>query len=242
MLVKYMLFIYKLMFAAGAVILTGCATTGERLAQIPQAENNDIDIQTPVDTRSNGSIYGSAHNMSLYEDIKASRIGDIVTIILVEETNASKSASTSTTKDNNLDVANPTLLGSSFSMSIPKFLPMGGRTIGLDSSLSSSKSFSGEGDSNQKNKMTGTVTALVTNVLANGNMVVSGKKRITINNGDEYIHITGIVRPGDISGNNAVFSNKIANAEISYGGTGVVSDVNETGWMTRFFNSKWWPF
>ena len=73
-------------------------------------------------------------------------------------------------------------------------------------------------------------------------MIVSGKKTISINNGDEYIHITGIVRPQDISANNTIFSTKLANAEIAYSGTGIVSDVNETGWLTKFFNSKWWPF
>ena len=76
----------------------------------------------------------------------------------------------------------------------------------------------------------------------NGNMIIKGKKRITINNGDEYLFITGIVRPRDISSDNTVTSNKIANAEIAYSGTGIVSDVNESGWLSQFFNSKWWPF
>ena len=241
-MVNKMILIRTIAISHFIVLLSACASTGERIAQLPQPENEEIIVQSAEDTRSNGSIYGSSRNISLYEDIKASRIGDILTILLVEETNAKKSASTSTVKDNSLDVANPTLLGSAFSMSIPGVLPLGGRTIGLDSTLSSSKTFSGEGDSAQSNQMSGTITALVTKVLANGNMIISGKKRISINNGDEYIHITGIVRPRDISGNNIVYSNKIANAEIAYSGTGVVSDANETGWLTRFFNSKWWPF
>jgi len=237
-----MFFINRCLMITIVIFLNACASSGDRLAHLPDVSNEDIFIEPIIDSRSNGSIYGSPNNILLYEDSKASRIGDVLTIYLVEETNASKSASTSTVKDNNLNVANPTLLGSALSMSIPGFLPLGGRTVGLDSTLSSSKSFTGEGDSEQSNKMNGTITALVTNVLSNGNIVVSGKKRITINNGDEYIHITGVVRPRDISANNTVNSSKIANAEISYSGTGVVSDVNESGWLTRFFNSKWWPF
>jgi len=224
------------------VFISACATTGEKISQVPVFDYDDVDAGNNISSSNNGSIYNASRNIVLYEDNKASRIGDIITILLVEETNASKSASTSTIKDNNLDVVNPTLLGSPLSMSIPGLLPMGGSNIGLDSTLSSSKSFSGEGDSSQSNQMSGTVAALITKVLRNGNLVVSGKKRITINSGDEYIHITGIVRPRDISGNNTVYSNRIANAEIAYSGTGIVSDANESGWLTRFFNSKWWPF
>ena len=91
------------------LMVSACASTGERVAQIPQPENDEISIQMEKDFRSVGSIYGSPTNISLYEDSKARRVGDIVTILLVEETNAKKSASTSTTKDNSLDVANPTI-------------------------------------------------------------------------------------------------------------------------------------
>ena len=224
------------------LLLSACASTGERVAQIPQPNNEEIPVQLGMDTRSNGSIYGSSNNVLLYEDNKARRVGDIITILLVEETNAKKSASTSTTKDNSLDIANPTIMGSPLSMTLPGVLPMGGRNLTLDNNLSSSKSFTGEGDSTQSNQMSGTITALVTGVMSNGNMIVSGKKTISINSGDEYIHITGIVRPQDISSNNTVLSSKLANAQIAYSGTGIVSDVNEEGWLTKFFNSKWWPF
>jgi len=223
------------------VILSGCTTTGERLATAPVYDIDAVDAVV-ADNYRNGSLYNSQSSISLYNDNKAARVGDIITILLVEQTNAAKSASTTTKKDNNLDVANPTILGSAFSGSVPGVLPFGGVNRGLDASLSSTKTFNGEGDSAQSNKMTGTVSAIVVKRLQNGNLVVSGKKRITINNGDEYLHITGVVRPKDISSTNTIQSTKIANAEIAYSGTGVVSSVNETGWLTRFFNSKWWPF
>lgn len=241
-MVNSMLLTRKLVILILSVLLSACASTGERVAQMASMSHETIVIASITHSPSSGSIYGGANTISLYDDKKASRVGDIVTIILAEETNASKSASTSTVKENNLDVLNPTLLGSAFSLRLPGFMPLGGTNRSLESTLSSTKTFSGEGDSEQSNKMSGTVTALVTKVLENGNLVINGKKRITINNGDEYIHITGIIRPRDISGNNMVFSNKIANAEISYSGTGVISAVNQTGWLTKFFNSKWWPF
>ena len=125
---------------------------------------------------------------------------------------------------------------------MPGALPFGGKSVGLDASLSSTKSFAGEGDSAQSNEMSGTITAVVTKRLPNGNLMISGKKRITINTGDEYLHIKGIVRPRDIRGDNTIVSSKIANAEIAYSGTGDVANANETGWLSRFFNSKWWPF
>jgi len=230
-----------LLILASIVILSGCASTGEQLAKTPFADVEEI-AYADVAPTSPGSLYSDGSSLQLYDDLKASRVGDVITILLVESTNASKTASTNTSKDNALDVANPTLLGSPFSARLPGMLPFGDKSVGLDASLASTKTFAGEGDSAQSNKMSGTITAVVTKRLPNGNLVISGKKRMTINTGDEYLHIRGIVRPRDISGSNTIVSSKIANAEIAYSGTGDVADVNETGWLTRFFNSKWWPF
>jgi flagellar L-ring protein precursor FlgH len=223
------------------VVLGGCASTGEKMAQKPFPDLDNIDYPEQRHA-SQGSLYSNGTSLSLYGDSKASQVGDIVTIILVESTNASKSASTNTSKDNSLTVTNPTLLGSPFSTKLPGMLPFGGKSVNLDTSLSSSNAFTGEGDSAQSNEMSGTITAVVTKVLPNGNLIVNGKKRITINSGDEYLQISGIIRPRDINGDNTVQSSKLANAEIAYSGTGNVASVNESGWLTRFFNSKWWPF
>ena len=231
----------KLLILVSISILSGCATTGEIVSSKPFSDVEEIAYENDQPA-SKGSLYSDGSSLELYDDSKASRVGDILTILLVEATNASKTASTNTSKDNTVDVANPTLLGSPFSARLPGMLPFGGKSVGLDASLSSAKTFAGEGDSAQSNEMTGTITAVVTKKLPNGNLMISGKKRITINTGDEYLHIKGVIRPRDIAGDNSILSSKIANAEIAYSGTGDVANVNETGWLTRFFNSKWWPF
>ena len=169
-------------------------------------------------------------------------MGDIVTIVLNEQTDASKSASTSTDKSNAIDIENPTLLGSPVSFGTKGGAPLAGRDLTLGASVNSSKSFSGEGDSSQSNELSGSVTATVVEVLPNGYLRIQGDKMISINQGDEYLRITGIIRPMDIRTDNSVLSTQVANAKIAYGGSGVVSDSNEMGWLAKFFNSKWWPF
>jgi flagellar L-ring protein precursor FlgH len=108
--------------------------------------------------------------------------------------------------------------------------------------LAGNRSFSGEGGSEQSNQLTGNVTATVVEVLPNGYLRIRGEKLISINKGDEYIRLTGVVRPVDIQADNSILSTMVANAEIAYGGTGMLADASEMGWLGRFFNSRWWPF
>jgi len=218
-----------------ALLFTGCASTPKQ--KIATAE--EIFAMSAPQRIDNGAIFQPAQGMALYEDIKARNVGDMITIVLSEQTNATKSASTSTSKDNNIDVTNPTLLG------LPGVINstlLSNRPMTLESSLESSKSFSGEGDSAQSNQLTGSVTALVTAVLPNGYLRIEGEKNISINQGDEYVRIKGIIRPVDIRSNNSISSTQVANAEISYGGDGVVANSNDMGWLAKMFNSIWWPF
>lgn len=180
-----------------------------------------------------GAIYQEGFGMALFEDGKAHRVGDIVIVRLSEATNASKSASTSTSKDASMDLASPTIFG--------REVTYNGTPI-LSGSLEGSSSFEGEGDSKQSNSLRGTISVTVSEVLPNGNLVVRGEKIISLNQGDEYVRISGIIRPRDIAADNSVSSSQIANAEIIYGGEGVVAGANSMGWMQRFFQSSWWPF
>ncbi len=219
----------------GVLLLSGCASGPTH--KIATAE--EIFAMATPERIDNGAIFQPSKGIALYEDIKARNIGDMITIVLSEQTNASKSASTSTSKDNAIDVTNPTLLGlpTAFSSSV-----LSSRDMSLASSLESSKSFSGEGDSAQSNQLSGSVTAMVTGVLPNGYLRVEGEKNISINQGEEYVRIKGIIRPVDIRSNNSVLSTQVANAVISYGGNGVIANSNDMGWLGKFFNSKWWPF
>ena len=171
--------------------------------------------------------------------MKARRVGDIITVVLVEQTTASKKADTNASKTQDTQLDNPTILGAPLSFNMP-----GGskRDLNLGTTLSGSRSFAGAGDSSQSNKLQGNVTVTVAEVLSNGNLVVRGEKRLTINQGDEYIRFSGIVRPSDVGSDNTVLSTSVADAKISYTGKGMIDDSNSSGWLASIFNSKWWPF
>lgn len=180
-----------------------------------------------------GSIYNPGTNRFLFEDYRARRVGDILTVILEEKTNADKTASTSTAKNTSIETPAPKLFGRGVSI--------WGREI-MDSQASSKVDFSGEGGSSQSNSIKGNITVTVAQVLPNGFLLVRGEKLMALNQGSEVVRIKGIVRPVDITSANTIQSQQIANAEITYKGKGMVADSNEAGWLTRFFNSGWWPF
>lgn len=181
----------------------------------------------------NGAIYQAHTAMPLFEDLKARRVGDVLTVILAEKTNASKSASTSTKKESSNDAGTPTVLG--------RPVTKGGTNI-LGTTLESAHEFTGSGDSEQSNSLTGTISVTVAEVHPNGNLFVRGQKSLNLNRGDEYIQISGIVRPIDIGPDNTIVSTLIADARIAYSGRGELADANTMGWLARFFNSVLWPF
>lgn len=182
--------------------------------------------------QADGSIYHDQQNMELFADPRAHRVGDILTVALVESTQASKKASTTTSKTDKAKIASPTILGQG--------ITIGGKAanIGLDGE----RSFDGAGSSTQSNQLTGQITVTVAQRLTNGNLLVRGEKWLTINQGQELVRISGIVRPQDIGQDNVVPSTRVADARISYTGRGTLADANTRGWLSRFFNSKWMPF
>lgn len=179
-----------------------------------------------------GAIYQAGAGMDLYGDGRAYRVGDILTVELTENTQSSKSASTSVGKDNSLSIGAPNVLG--------RDLSVFGNP--LSASAESSSSFDGDGSSDMSNSLSGNITVTVHQVLPNGTMLVRGEKWLTLNQGDEYIRISGLVRRQDIGPNNSVESTRLADARISYSGTGAAHDANVMGWMSRFFISPLWPF
>ncbi|QIZ76784.1 flagellar basal body L-ring protein FlgH [Ferrimonas lipolytica] len=177
-----------------------------------------------------GSAYRSDFMLNLFTDRSAYRVGDILTVALDEQTQASKKADTSTSKLSNLQTgfsANTTL-GS-----------------GLDDSLTGTGSvgndFSGTGSSSQQNKLSGSITVTVAEVLPNGVLLIRGEKWLRLNQGDEYLRILGLVRPDDIDNDNTLSSQRIADARIIYGGKGAIADSNRMGWAQRYFQSPWFP-
>ena len=171
--------------------------------------------------------------MYIFEGIKAAKVGDILTIVLSEQTNASKSASLDADKKTTLDLKNPILFGnSSISARGKRF---------LQNSASANREIEGEGKLRQQNSITGKITVTVTEVLPNGYLIIKGEKLLTLNEGSEVVRISGIVRPTDVDANNQVLSAKIANAKITYQGNGAVSNSSKAGWLTKFFMHALWP-
>lgn len=182
-----------------------------------------------------GAIYQPALAQNLFEDYKARRVGDILTVILNESTNAEKSTEASTSKgsDYAFDMGNIDVIG----------YPLIGRGAAvLGAEAAADRNFAGSGDAKQSNLLEGQITVTVAEVLPNGNLVVQGEKWLGINQGKEYVRLRGIVRPVDISAANTVQSTQIANAEVYYGGTGTLANSSSPGWLTRFFNSPVFPF
>jgi len=184
--------------------------------------------------QANGAIYQDATALTLFADVKARRVGDVLTVRLAEQTDATTSASTTTDRTTSTSISNPVLSGEPITRSggIPLF----------QSSLDSEHEFSGGGDSAQSNRMDGNISVTVYHRLPNGNLMVRGEKWIRINRGRELLRVAGIVRPADIGEDNSVPSFKLADARIDYGSTGAIGDANRPGWLTRFFQSPIFPF
>ncbi|HVY64318.1 MAG TPA: flagellar basal body L-ring protein FlgH [Gammaproteobacteria bacterium] len=180
-----------------------------------------------------GAIYNPASGFGLFMDLRARAVGDILQVLLVERTDASKESSTATGKTGKVAADAGTIAGRTITY---KGQPL------LSNELSGDRSFDGKSDSSQSNKLQGSITVTVAERLPNGNLLVRGEKRITINQGQEFIRLQGIVRPVDIGPANTVPSTKIADATITYTGKGTLANSNRQGWLSRFFNSPWFPF
>jgi len=177
-----------------------------------------------------GSIYQPNRNFSFYGDQVALNVGDILTVLLQENTSSSKSADTSYDKDDEVAFNEATILGNAIQ----------GHGLSLLTNPSFERAFDGKASSDQSNSLQGSISVTVSAVLPNGVLRVQGEKWLQLNQGDEYIRLTGLVRPQDIDTDNTIPSSKIADARIAYGGTGEFDDVNRQGWLSRFFNSEWW--
>ncbi len=200
-------------------------------------------VMPPPAPKGNGSIYQAGYEHAWFEDMRARRVGDLLTVNLVESTTANKSATTSTAKSTSNSITNPTLFGQSMQFNVPGFVPVPNKKdVGLGFALDSTHDFSGDGSASQSNALSGYITVSVIEVLANGNLYVRGEKRIGINQGTEYIRLSGIVRPRDIAPDNTVESTRIADPTITYKGEGALADANSMGWLARFFNSVLFPF
>ena len=192
---------------------------------------------------SNGSLYQiNAPAASLYSDTRPHSLGDILTVVLQENTNATKSTATSTTKEDSIDLTTPDIITRRLGGVSGDLADLLTGVLNGGQELTNDREFSGEGSSNQSNSLTGNITVTVVDVFPNGNLVIKGEKWLTLNQGQEYIRIAGVIRPGDIQPDNTILSTRIADAQIAYSGEGFIHDANQQGWLSRFFGGPYWPF
>lgn len=195
--------------------------------------------RTPLPAaQNNGAIYQAGFEQNLYDDRKAFRVGDIITITLNEKTQASKKANSDIQKDSKTKMGLTSLFGSGMTTNNP----IGGGDLSLSAEYGGSRDAKGDSQAGQSNSLTGSITVTVAEVLPNGILSVRGEKWMTLNTGNELVRIAGLVRADDIATDNTVSSTRVADARITYSGTGAFADASQPGWLDRFFLSPLWPF
>lgn len=166
------------------------------------------------DMRSNAS-------RSLFSDVKASRSGDAVMVLIVENTSAVNDARTATSRGTDLGLSANLSTGS-------------GSGKDISAGVGTDNQFKGEGTTSNSGSVRSKISARVDSVLANGNLAISGSRSITINGEEQKLQISGIVRPADVMADNSVYSFNISDAKILVQGDGSVTTVQEPGLITKF--------
>lgn len=200
----------------------------EIIAQYLQNENQEI--------KNNGSLWQSG-SKGFFKDNRAKNVGDIITVKVGVSISAETSASTKASQSNSSESGVTNLLNYADNLAH--------RGLGLGSAglldTDSNRSFSGSGATDRTDSLNTTVAAIVTQVLPNGHLVIRGKRDVSINFEMQELRIAGIIRPEDISANNTISSDQIAQARIAYGGKGVVNEVQTKKWGIKFLD-RWMPF
>lgn len=212
------------------LLLVGCAGRGSDF--VPPKPDDEAyappELDYDVDKVSRGSLYTGNSSMTLFQDRRAYRVGDILTVLLDEKTESDKSASTNYGKNSSFNVGAPTFGGTTYDK--------------ISASGNADRDFDGSAKSKQGNSLSGYITVTVYQVLPNGVLRVRGEKWLKLNQGDEFIRLSGNVRVDDIEADNTLSSQRIADARITYAGRGAFADTNTAGWLTQLFNSPWIGF
>lgn len=224
-------------------LLAGCATAPAKLAHSPEF----APVHPPVAEKTQaatGSIFNARYSDNWFGRGKTYQVGDIITVLLNEETQSTRTAGTSISRKANNDVVPQGLVDRVTGLALP------GKVLGtrLQGALAGTRlngeteiTHDGKGNEGSTAELKGALTATVVEVLNNGNLVVRGEKQLALTEGAEIIQVSGIIRPSDISPNNMVQSSRLANAQFAYRSSGALANAANPGWGTRAL-MKLWPF
>ena len=221
------------------VILLFTLGLGACASKPPLEENSNFapirPLEPAADALPTGSILGNSMHMSLFQGQRQWRVGDIITVVLNESTQASRNSSLITERKSSNDA-----LSSAWTNSLLSPNGFWGDVRG-DINLNTAEiGTEGVGTAAQANALSGVVTAMVAEVLPNGNLIVEGRKQLSLTEGAEFIQIRGVVRARDVQPDNTVSSMRMAQAQISYRGTGNLAESTQPGWITQLL-FKYWP-
>ena len=205
------------------IMLSGCAQHNADRVSIDFEPMYPQEMPLVETNNRSGTIFNATRGNLFSMESRAQMVGDIITVQFAESFQATKSQNAATAKSNDSSISLPTALGT------PEL------STKLGSSLANT--FSGSGSSAQSNSLNGQVSVHVVRVFQNGNLEILGQKKLTLNNGDEYIRVHGIVRPKDINEKNIVSSDRIANANIQYIGAGDIAASGKKGWYSKILDT-----
>ena len=223
------------LLALAALMVAGCSAIkpdAEALTPSPDFEP----VYPTVSDRpklATGGIYVNSRSDAWFGRGRNFQVGDIITVLLNESTQANRSQNSEVNRDSSNTIIPSGLTSKLTAMS-------GGYLTGMDLNKSANDSKS-KGSADHNASLTGSIAVTVTEVLANGNLVVRGEKKLGLSEGTEVIQVSGVIRPQDIGPNGTVQSLRLANAQIAYRGTGDLANAARVGWGTDLMH-KWWPF
>ncbi len=222
----------KILLLMSICMMTACTAAKEKPSPVmPVAQ--PMAYTEPAPTYSNpGSLYNPVDQLDLYSDGRARKVGDIVFVNIVENNTASNEASTVTSKSSTQDTGISSLFGMTS-------LPFAGQLGANMLSTSNESDFDGSGTTERSNSITATVGARVVRVMSDGLMQVEGARETRVNNETQYIVVMGLVRARDVQPDNSILSTHMADAQIQYYGSGIISDKQKPGWLTRILDNIW---
>ena len=223
------------------ILLVGCSTYVEnKIAEDFTPIHEEISFEEK-DSTIDGAIYHEKSSGFFASDRRAKNIGDILTVTLNESLSASKSTTNTTSKADTFGVTLPPIFSNgaatkSVANQFDNKLGIGnGGVDSTDFAAGANQSFSGAGTAAQSNTLSGSMTVTVVRVYPNGNLEIKGQKKLVLNDGSEYLRLSGIVRPEDISASNTISSSNVADAKITYTNSGVYAVSTKPGWLSKIF-------